>query len=427
MLIRKTGAPKDPPPRLADYAASRDSFSWDALAADMGASVDGPLNLADLALRGGGSLVCIGAGGRETPLDSAALESLSGRFANLLRSADVLPGDRVVLMLRPIPELFGAVLGALRAGAVAVPMGRVRNADAVRNLLERTGAKAAVLEADTRALVSRLRPALPALRTVVVRDEKAGEGERTWDEAVGSQTPGFAGELLPAPTPAFLNYTDLGMTGAVRPHGVALALAASARSALDLGPGDGLVTLAVPGDPLFVPYVLLAPLLAGATSYVFEDPVRYGNYAKFPHRVDVWYSAVRAIDVILRGDPGLGTLLSRCRHLAVSHPYDPGFVSMTELSYGSPLHPTWYPRELGVIQTACLRAEDIAVGSIGRPLPGVELRVEKGELDVRLGPGSPFGGYWNDPDATAERVREGWFCTGKKAKMDPDGTVWLQS
>jgi long-chain acyl-CoA synthetase len=61
-------------------------------------------------------------------------------------------------------------------------------------------------------------------------------------------------------------------------------------------------------------------------------------------------------------------------------------------------------------------------GSIGKPLPGVEIRLgEDGELLVR-GP-TLFAGYYNDPAATAEVLRGGWLHTGDLAEIDPDGSV----
>jgi malonyl-CoA/methylmalonyl-CoA synthetase len=61
-------------------------------------------------------------------------------------------------------------------------------------------------------------------------------------------------------------------------------------------------------------------------------------------------------------------------------------------------------------------------GSIGLPLPGVELRLSsglEGEIQVR-GP-NVFGGYWERPDATAQSFSDGWFCTGDLGSLDPDG------
>ncbi len=67
------------------------------------------------------------------------------------------------------------------------------------------------------------------------------------------------------------------------------------------------------------------------------------------------------------------------------------------------------------------RPEDTRVGTVGRPLPGVEIGVDdRGEVLVR-GP-NVFQGYHRDPDATAEALdEEGWLHTGDLGELDADG------
>ncbi|HVX67279.1 MAG TPA: hypothetical protein VHA11_11785, partial [Bryobacteraceae bacterium] len=63
-------------------------------------------------------------------------------------------------------------------------------------------------------------------------------------------------------------------------------------------------------------------------------------------------------------------------------------------------------------------------GTVGRPLPGVEIRLAgDGELLVR----SPtlFAGYYKDPEATAEILRDGWLHTGDLAEIDAAGYVTI--
>ncbi|MDB5498180.1 MAG: matB [Phenylobacterium sp.] len=67
-------------------------------------------------------------------------------------------------------------------------------------------------------------------------------------------------------------------------------------------------------------------------------------------------------------------------------------------------------------------------GSVGYPLPGVELRigggVQTGVIEIR-GP-SVFGGYWRMPEKTAEEfTADGFFITGDVGRQDPDGRVWI--
>src|SRR5690606_3522926 len=72
-------------------------------------------------------------------------------------------------------------------------------------------------------------------------------------------------------------------------------------------------------------------------------------------------------------------------------------------------------------------------GSIGKGIPGVELQVvdergqpiEPGQLgEIRARGANIMQGYWNDPDGTAEVLREGWLHTGDLATIDEDGFIY---
>ena len=63
-------------------------------------------------------------------------------------------------------------------------------------------------------------------------------------------------------------------------------------------------------------------------------------------------------------------------------------------------------------------------GSIGKPLPGCDLKLaEDGELLIRSE--TVFMGYYKDPGATAAVLREGWLHTGDVAEIDADGYIWI--
>src|SRR5688572_33159871 len=122
------GRPADAMTRILDvrrYPEARDEFRWDALW-DL---VDGDrtrLNLAhecvDRHAGQGTALRIQFADGRREEHDFAALAEWSSRFANVLEEDGVGRGDRVAIMLEPSLELYGAVFGTVKRGAVAVPL-----------------------------------------------------------------------------------------------------------------------------------------------------------------------------------------------------------------------------------------------------------------------------------------------------------------
>ncbi len=433
-VIRKKKALGDPPPVFKDYDAACAAFSWEKVARGLGVPIEGPLNLGGLAASRGGSIYWFGSDGEQEHYGPAEVAARSARFANSLRGLGLNAGDRVVFMTRAVPELCFGILGALRMGVAVSVLGLQRNLDALRNVVSRTAASVVVIEPVSKPIVDMVRKTVPSLKHVVFikRGPKrmaTRHGEILWNDLCDTAEAEFQDVPLPPTDPAWIHYTELAMSGAVAAHRAAFMLASSSALALDMRRGDGVVTLAVPGEPLFVPYTLLAPLLMGAKTFLFEDPVRFEGYGRFKEAVNVWYSSSRAIDVVLRLQPGLSRILERCRHISVTYPYDASFVIMTEGSYGSPLHPTWWARELGAIHTAEFRACDIKPGSIGRPLPGVEMSVEPGtnRLAVKISPTTPFTGYWEGPGHTQRRVKDGWFITDHKVDVDAEGYAWIVS
>jgi len=90
-------------------------------------------------------------------------------------------------------------------------------------------------------------------------------------------------------------------------------------------------------------------------------------------------------------------------------------------SLGVPVIEGWGMTEETGIATANLPG-DIKLGTVGRPLPGVEVKIaEDGEILLRCK--HIFAGYWKDPEATAKTVQNGWLYTGDVGEIGPDGRL----
>ena len=102
-----------------------------------------------------------------------------------------------------------------------------------------------------------------------------------------------------------------------------------------------------------------------------------------------------------------------------------------------PIHDNWWQTETGAIMCANLSSMQIRPGSMGLPIPGVELAIldkdlkrlppnEPGILAVKPGWPSQFFAYWKNDERYNSRFKRGWYITGDEAFMDEDGYFWFQ-
>jgi long-chain acyl-CoA synthetase len=79
-----------------------------------------------------------------------------------------------------------------------------------------------------------------------------------------------------------------------------------------------------------------------------------------------------------------------------------------------------YGQTEGTGVTTCTRRENMRIGRVGQPLPGVEVKIAPdGEILVK-GP-NVFKGYFKNPEATTETLKDGWLCSGDVGEIDEDG------
>jgi long-chain acyl-CoA synthetase len=83
-----------------------------------------------------------------------------------------------------------------------------------------------------------------------------------------------------------------------------------------------------------------------------------------------------------------------------------------------------YGMSEAAVSSASLREQMERPGTVGRPLPQVEIKIENDELLVR-GRHAVMRGYFNRPQANAEAFSAGWFHTGDLARIDADGYLYI--
>jgi acetyl-CoA synthetase len=237
-------------------------------------------------------------------------------------------------------------------------------------------------------------------------------------------------------------------------HGAVVAHHATAAAALDLRPDDVLWCTADPGWVTGTSYGIIAPLTHGVTTVVDEgdlDAARwYGILER--ERVTVWYTAPTAIRMLMRAGAEAARPfdLRGVRYAAsVGEPLNPEAVLWGRDELGIAFHDTWWQTETGGIMVASTADMEIRPGSMGRPLPGVELGIlevddenvvrhgadgepvdiaasgQEGMLALRPGWPSMFRTYLHDEERYARCFDGGWYLSGDLARVDADGYVWF--
>ena len=458
-LIRKPAA-LQPPPHLDDYDRVVNRFTWPDAAALLDGLPDGAgLNIAHETvdrhlLHGRGNhtaLRWLGKNGERRELSYADLAQATNQFANALESLGVAPGERVFVLMGRLPELYVAMLGALKARCVVTPLFSAFGPEPIATRAEMGDARVLVTTPELyKRKVQGLRERLPGLRhVIVVGDVPEGEaGVYRWDTLLAAAPPRYTIGPTDPESMALLHFTS-GTTGrpkgAVHVHAAVLAHLVTGRYALDLHPDDIFWCTADPGWVTGTSYGIIAPLACGVTMVVveaeFDAQTWYGVLAQ--ERISVWYTAPTAIRMMMKlgADAVKGHDLSALRFMAsVGEPLNPEAVVWGQEAFGLPFHDNWWQTETGGIMISNFAAMDIKPGSMGKPLPGITAAIVQregagvrvidtpdtdGELALRVPWPSMMRGYLHEDERYRKCFADGWYLTGDLARRDADGYYWF--
>jgi len=361
---------------------------------------------------------------------SADLAARSRRVAGGFAALGVRPGDRVVVVMANCPEV-GLTYGALwRAGAVPTPALFLLTEDELRHVITDSGAVAVV---TTPEFLPKVQAAAGGISVVVV----GGEGGVAWEELESA-------EELPVVDRdgsdlAALLYTG-GTTG--RSKGVALThagLDAAGKAASDMAYRPGVSSMLLP-LPLAHAYGLLVTV-AGLhphephTSYLLRwfDPQAWVSLVE-EHRIQTSALVPSMIQMLLAQPLEEHDLSCLVRLSSGAAPLARDVADELERRLPSVQVAEGY----GCTESSALISTqpptERRLGSVGRPVPGVEVRIElpdggtadagqDGEICVRGA--TLMQGYWNSPEATAFAIRDGWLHTGDVGHLDADGWLYV--
>jgi propionyl-CoA synthetase len=402
----------------------------------------------------------------------AELRDEVARFAGVLAGLGVGKGDRVVIYLPMVPEAVIAMLASARIGAVhSVVFGGFAPRELAVRIDDAT--PTVIVSASCGIEGKRIIEYKPLLdkaieladhkpeRCVILQRPQAtaaiGPRDVEWAAAMASATPA---EPVPvkATDPLYILYTS-GTTG--KPKGVvrdsggyAVALAWTMPNIYDIGPGDVMFTASDVGWVVGHSYIVYGPLLAGATTVLYEGkPVGTPDAGQFwrvaaEYGVKSLFTAPTAFRAIKKEDPR-GELLAGYDISALKYLFlagerlDPETYHWATELLGIPVIDHWWQTESGwgiVANPAGIELLALKPGSPTRPMPGWDVRVldphgdpvpagTDGAIVVKLPmpPGS-LPTLWNDDQRFVDSylsVYDGYYLTGDGGHLDADGYMFV--
>jgi acyl-CoA synthetase (AMP-forming)/AMP-acid ligase II len=378
----------------------------------------------------------------------AEIDREANRIAHLLVARGVVPGDRIALLAENSRRYVAAFFGILKAGAVVVPLNTAGDAAAITTTLRDCGARGLVVCERLSRVAAAASPGLPDLELILVpraEDAAAFGAEKALVSLdalrplPGDDTP--PGIRLAQSDRAAIIYTS-GSTGrpkgAILRHGNIVANTQSIVSYLSLGPQDRVLVVLpffyVYGQSLLVTHVAAGGSIALENRFLFPSVVldtlersKATGFAGVPstfaillHKTNLAQRSLPSLRYITQAGGAMAPALTR--EIIAALPGKRIFVmyGATEAS----------------ARLAYLPPDDLAahIGSIGRAIPDVELRVlredgsetvvdEVGEIVAR-GP-NIMEGYWGDPEETRRVLDENGYHTGDLARRDAEGFLWI--
>lgn len=382
-------------------------------------------------------------GGDVTAISFGQLEENVLRTMGYLRAKGVEPGDRVALYLPKCLPFIYLHLAVMRLGAISLPLNAGYPAQELCYFLEDAGAKLLLADERARGSLDAHPGGLPSVEEAVFLDVASDFGRRFESLLADFHPAASAGIPIPQALDAtcLMIYTS-GTTGrpkgAELTHGNLTATIDALHEAWEWREEDVLLHVL----PIFHVHGLIVALHgalnAGATTILL---------AKFEPEKTLQTLCERQCTILM----GVPAIHRRLVNVAGATAYDLSHMRLItsgsdrlpddlfkefQRCFGHVLLERYGMSETGMLLSNPLRGER-RVGSVGRPLPGVEARIVQPETEAQL-PDNQIGavqvrgknvfkGYWRQPQKTAEAFTpDGWFRTGDLGLREPDGYFTLK-
>ncbi|WP_419662878.1 BclA3: benzoate-CoA ligase [Desulfosarcina variabilis str. Montpellier] len=371
------------------------------------------------------------------------LGCMTNQLGNGLLNQGIKPGERVVILLDDSPEYFATFLGAMKIGAVPVPINMLATVDDLDFFIRDSEAAAVVMEPSIYAKLSSRLTDIQGIKTLVMngQPEKGGIGLSKLINDASDQLDVYPTSKMDH---SYWLYTS-GTTG--KPKGVihlhkdlVYAVETWGQHVVEFTPEDrvfcssklyfsyglnfamylplyyGASVILNPDRPL--PETILSMIEKYRPTGLFSVPTSYGQQLNYIEAAENKPDLSSLRFCVSAGEALPGSLLRRWRGI-----------------FGIDILDGLGSSEVSLI-FICNRPGKVRENASGLPLPGytIEVRDELGNIlpanelgDLWVKSNTLFHAYWKNPEKTAETLVDGWMKTGDMGHIDDDGYFYYSA
>jgi len=377
----------------------------------------------------------------EHRLSYAQLDEASNKIANALLGMGVKKGDRVAMLLANSPEFAAIYFGVVKIGGIAVPLDTKYKLTEISSLFNDSQPRVVVAESP---LLKQIVPVLGEFKSIAGVIEVGSEYKGKfpgYQEIMDTASAEPVAVELKGEDIAHIAYTS---GPSFDPRGVVMSHRALVREAAISGDGfqqtdkDVVVLFALPMHHAFGLVVILLTAITKGSTVVILGGLSIGSLLELIERekatIFMAVPFVHALIVNATETEGIHQDLSSLRLWGTAGAaMPPNIWQKIKQHLGLSAVDFWGLTE-SAAQVTCQSPDGAGKpGSVGKALPGWELKIvdddgrelppdQPGEIVVR---GPIMNGYYNNPQATAEVIKNGWLHTGDMGKLDEEGRLFL--
>ena len=367
------------------------------------------------------------ADGHDEHITFERLKVLSSQVAHFLKSRGVCPGDRVAIMLEPTPAFYAGLFGAIKAGAIAVPLFTLFGPDGLRLRIDDCTPKVLLTNADKAPIAA----GIPGLDVVIADDAFMASLDRF---------PGHFAWSTKADDVALFQYTS-GTTrelpDAIRhTHRAIVVVIVAALYGTGVRQGEAFFCPSSPAWGHGMWHGTLAPLALGVTIGTYSG--RFDAERLMRALQDFRVTNLSAAATHYRMMKNTGAAARYRFHLEkltfTGEPLDSETRGFAAVAFGRPPASFYGTTEIGVILASYPGASDLHVpeGALGLPMPG--MRIEVHGPDAKVCPPDVVGeikvwrrDHWVPTKDLGKTDAAGWFYHAGRADDVIISAGWTMS